>query len=246
MTRGAIITVSANEVLRTTEWILRGRGVQCGNEDAPARAAAWLALGYPPALSGLVIELATPGAIAPLEALNPRFAERRLEIDAAGASALLVCPLALDWLRACGWPGDAMVTIRNLASPLWCLGHLALLDAGPALGLSAAAGDGETGLSLCRSADGSVEAALMAPIAAIWGRVYELATLTVNAGPAGARATERLTAGQLADTARSAMASGLRVEASLWRELSCHAYQAYVPESATSRDRGAGGGDDNE
>ncbi len=239
------LTVSANEVLRTVEWILRGRGIDCGNEDAAAHAATWLALAYPGALAGLLSELAVVGAVAPLAPLSLERVNRRAVIDAGGASALLVFPLVLDWLAAIDWPGDVEVDLKRLASPLWCLGHLARLDGAPALRVVARDSDGACAIVARRAANARVDAAL-AESTAIWGRCFDT-TIERSGEPLDERGyAERLSADRLSEMRRRALASGIRVSSCDWQALSAHAYEAFVPASVTSRERGAGGGDDNE
>ena len=241
----AMITVSANEVLRISEWVLRASGMSCGNEDDPARAVTWLALRFDGVLDAWLRELdaVSPG-MAPW--LEPATSQRPWpRLHAGGASALLVAPAVLDWLRAQPPRESPSIEVCAVRASPWWLAHLSIAPGAFCAQAHVVDRDGGSRAFIQRGANGTVHARFEPSIRECFARLHDV-KLTRVCTLAASNGVGAISSTSLKARADDALRHGLGVPRHLWETLQGKAYAAYVPASAASRHRGAGGGDDNE
>lgn len=241
--------VSMDEVLRMAQWLLRARSIQCGNEDEPAAAVQWLAARMEGVLEALHGEL-EQGALARgcHGVVAPRIINEtqvHLEADAGNASALTLGPLFLDWLVAA--PEEAVLEISGLCSPGWLLPHLAARPALSPVCIEVRGGgrDDPPLMRVWRNTQSEPGLALNRPWAQLWGLAVQVRMSRTSPESAHSAAVAGYPdVSELQIRADRAGAHGVQVDPDLWQALGAIATEAMVPESDTSRARGAGAGDD--
>jgi hypothetical protein len=237
--------VSLDELRRLVQWLLRARGIRCGNETEPAEAVLWLASRVDGVLEAVWDEVDN-GALAPGRPAMPaprllRQETGVLHADAGGASALTTGSLYLDWMQA----GGTSAVVSDLSSPLWLLPLLARRPRNPSFTLWVTADDagGATRMRLWQAGSDALEIAADAHWQALWGAGARVRLERAGAADAGSPgecpAPLRRTA--MDGRAAHAAAHGLSMDVGLWQRMGAVTAAAMVPETALSRARGAGG-----
>jgi len=231
--------LSANDIYRMAQRAAEGAGAAPGLDADAAAAVEWLELAGLPGVARLVADI-DAGLAAP---------ERCRAIDCqpptlrfAGASALLVGALVIEWVVA--WPLGRF-SVEGLVSPIGLL---------PAAATRAADCDG-IAIALGSSAAAHFTAAGQIRLAGDWsGAAGTPSAVLVETGPgadrrfAEARSSLQPASGPLEATRLQRLRTGNEVEDALWRRLTTQAARILVRANAVSRARGAGSGkiDDND
>lgn len=218
---------------------VEGAGAPPGLDVDAARTVEWLELAALPGVAALVEDL-DAGLAAP--AACRLGSESAAGLVFAGASALLVGAMTVEWAMAVG---PARRDIEGLVSPMGLLPEAE----------ARAAESGGLAIALLRG-PGECEAAAWFPaddaapmLAGDWARPDRTARrLRIASGAAAVRLFAETASGLavpstgIAETRREHLRKGIDVEDALWCRLLTHAARILVPPSAVSRARGAGSG----
>ncbi len=236
---GAARRMSVNEVLRLARRVLIATGAGPGCEEEPAQAVTWLQARGLDGLAALHADLDALRRVPPSAPRVVRDVDGRLELQAHGASALYLLLDAVALVAAEQCP----LSIAGARSPLWLAPCLALAAPPGADRWGAAAAAGETVLQVAVDARGAVAVHGGPAGHALHGLACDL-TLGHGAPPPW-RARWSLDASELDRRHGTAVREGVHAPAQVFAELAVVSRGALVPESERSRERGAGGGDDN-